>query len=58
MRVKGVPGNNLYGLEDEEHMKYYYANLQRYYDEGNSGLWSYEYRKEMIEKKRKETLGL
>lgn len=58
LRVKGDPRNNLYGLHDEEHMKYYYANLQRYYDEGNSGLWSYEYRKEMIEKKRKETLGL
>ena len=58
LRVKGDPRNNLYGLHDEAYMKYYYANLQRYYDEGNSGLWSYEYRKEMIEKKRRETLGL
>lgn len=58
LRVKGVPGNNLYGLHDKEYNKYYYANLQRYFEDGNSGLWSYEYRKQQIEKKRKESLGL
>lgn len=58
LRVKGVPGNNLYGLHDKEYNKYYYANLQRYFEDGNSGLWSYEYRKPQIEKKRKESLGL
>lgn len=58
LRVKGVPGNNLYGLYDEEYMKYYSSNLQRYFEEGNSKLWSGDYEKKQCEKKRKACLGL
>lgn len=58
LRVKGAPGNNIFGWDDEEYNKYYHANLHRYLEEGNRGLWSYDYRKEQIEKRRKECLGL
>lgn len=58
LRVKGVPGNNCFGLDNEEHNKYYHANLFRYLEDGNSGLWSYDYKKEQIEKRRIESLGL
>lgn len=58
LRVKGAPGNNPFGLQDAVYNKYYDANLRRYLEEGNSGLWSYEQKKEEIEKRRKECLGL
>ena len=56
LRVKGSPWNNLYEVTNVD--DYYYKNIERYRSEGNSKLWSYEYDKEQIEKKRKETLGL
>lgn len=58
LRVKGVPGNNTFGIKDKDFDKYYYRNLERYYEEGNNELWSYERNKEWIEKRRQETLGL
>lgn len=57
LRVKGVPGNNLFGLMDENYNKYYFRNLQRYVEDGNSELWSYEYKRDFIEQKRKGCLG-
>lgn len=56
LRVKGSPWNNLYEVTNVD--DYYYKNIERYRSEGNSKLWSYEYDKEQIEKKRKEILGL
>ncbi len=58
LRVKGVPGNNTFGVKDKDFDKYYYRNLERYLEDGNSGLWKYESNKEWIERRRKETLGL
>lgn len=58
LRVKGVPGNNRFGFDDENYNKYLYKNIERYLEDGNSRLWSYESDREWTEKRRKETLGL
>lgn len=57
LRVKGAPGNNLLGFEDKNFYKYYYKNLERYLEEGNSDLWSSEIIRNPKEKKKAESLG-
>ena len=57
LRVKGHPGNNLYGAGDKEFNKHYFENLVRYVREGNVGLYSEDNWNKWIEKRRMKDFG-